>query len=270
MPNVLPETYLKRPSACDTSFRSLLDVARGKYEGLSVVHKFGRNEAVGTTPEPVSLTGVYQTPTVLTSIEIVSGSADDTAAGTGAQKVFIQGLSTDWELTSEIVTMNGTTPVALTNQYFRLFRSYVYESGTYATAAAPSHAGVITIRTAGAGASWLVINDVSVFAKGQSQCAVYTVPSGYTAYISGIDIHVEATKPATIFLFKREGADIVTSPYSAMRLVKEWDGLDGSSNYSESAPLGPFPEKTDIGFMARVASGSARVAVDFEILLVQN
>jgi len=266
----IEETNHTYPQFAATSFRASLDVVRSKYPDLSVVHQFGRNESVGTTLVPIALNGIYQTPTGLTSLEIVSGSADDTAAGSGAQKVFVQGLSTDWELTSEIVTMNGTTAVALANQYFRIFSAYVYESGTYANTATPSHAGIITIRTAGAGASWLVINGISVFAKGQSQCGVYTVPTGYTAYISTVDIYVETTKPATIFLFKREGADVASAPYTAMRIVKEWNGIDGPSSSRDSVPLGPFPEKTDFGFASVVAANDARVSVDFEILLVKN
>lgn len=244
-------------------------VSSGDYPNMTVVHKFGRNEAVGTTPEPVALGGVYQTPTALTSLEIVSASADDTAAGTGARTVFVQGLGADWELISETVTMNGTTAVSLSNQYYRVFRAYVATSGTYATATSGSHAGTLTIRTSGGGATWVTIDEVSVFPKSQTQTACYTVPSGYNAFVKAVDIHVESGKPASVFFFQRQGADIVDAPYSSMRLVKQWDGLAGSSNYEESVPLGPFPAKTDIGFMAKVASTTAVVTVDFEILLVK-
>lgn len=252
------------------SFRSSLDVSRGKYPGLTVVHKFGRNEAVGTTIEPITLGGTYQTPSVLTSLEVLSSSADDTAAGSGARTVVVNGLSTGWREIEETVTLNGTTPVALTNQFYRIFRVRLATSGTYATQTSPSHAGTITVRTAGAGATWAVVNDTTIFAKGQSQIGAYTVPAGYTAYVKSIWIHVESSKPANVFFFQRQGADVASPPYTPMRLVQEWDGIDGAEFFNVDTPLGPFPEKTDLGFMGRVSSTSAAISIDFEILLVKN
>jgi len=253
-----------------SSLRAGIDVTRGAYEGLTVVHKFGRNDAVGTSIQPVALGGNYRTPSTLTSLEVVSDSANDTAAGSGARKVKVQGLSTGWVLTEEEITLNGTTPVALANQYFRIFRAFVSESGSYATQSTPSHAGQLTIQESGAGDEWTIINDVSVFAKSQSQIACYTVPAGYSAVVKSVWTHVESTKPANIYFFQRQDADVVSAPYSAMRLVQEWDGVDGQANLAVDTPLGPFPSKTDIGFMAKVATGTAAVSIDFEIILIEE
>jgi len=42
------------------------------------------------------------------------------------------------------------------------------------------------------------------------------------------------------------------------------------TNPPEMMPIGPFPALTDIGYMARVASTSADVNVEFKILLVDD
>ena len=38
------------------------EVAKGKVAGHTIVHKFGHNDTVGTTYEPITATGVYNTP----------------------------------------------------------------------------------------------------------------------------------------------------------------------------------------------------------------
>ena len=64
-----------------------LDISRSLASGISVVKKFGRNPAVGTSFVPVTQGSVYQTPQSgsATTLRIkAGGSANDTAAGSGA------------------------------------------------------------------------------------------------------------------------------------------------------------------------------------------
>lgn len=260
--------HTKIQSAGD-SFRSALDLSRGKYPGVTVIHKFGRNAAIATTPVPIALGAVYQTPTTITALEIVSASADDNATGTGARSVFIQGISTDYEEASEVVVMNGLTAVPTVNSYYRVYRMYVVTSGTYATQAGGSAEGTIILRTAGAGATWVTMDNTANFASSQSQIAAYTVPVGFTCFVQHISIHVEGNKFSNIYFFKREDIDIVVAPFSPMRLVAEWNGLVGDIAHDIIIPHGPFPEKTDIGFMGS-STQVAEISVDFEIILVEN
>jgi hypothetical protein len=252
------------------AFRSGLDVSRSAYPGITIVHKFGKNSAVGTSYTPLTISGFYRTPTALTSLEIVSSSANDTSAGTGARTVYIQGIGTGWAEVSETVTMNGTTAVDLANQYFRIYRAYVVTSGTYATSSAGSHAGDLTIRVDGGGDTWATINGSSSFPKAQTEIGVYTVPAGYTAYVKEVYLDVESNKAADILMFQRPDADTVSAPYAAMRVVQDFNGVEAEVIEQFSSPLGPFPASTDIGFMAKVASGTGSVSVDFEILLVED
>lgn len=57
--------------------------------------------------------GYSTEPTTPGGARVVSSSADDTLTGIGVQKVKCVYLDSDWNLKSEIVAMNGTTPVAL-------------------------------------------------------------------------------------------------------------------------------------------------------------
>ena len=64
-------------------------------------------------------------------IYIASTSANDTAAGTGARTLTIVGLDANFEpLTESNITLNGQTPVTTTNQFLRVNRLFVDDSGS--------------------------------------------------------------------------------------------------------------------------------------------
>lgn len=234
---------------------------------FKAITKFGHNTAVTTTLAPVCNDGIYQMPTTAAALEVVSDDINDTAAGTGARTVTITGLDGDWAETSEIITLNGTTPVATVGTYTRIFRMRVTTTGTYATAAAGSHAGTITLRAAGAGAEWARIDDFQGYGVGTTQIAAYTVPAGSKAFILGKAMEVDATKTSTaanILLFVRERAD--EDPGGPMIMQEQEDGLSGSFKFEPLSPFGPFEGPCDILFMASTNSNVADVSVDFEIL----
>lgn len=244
------------------------EVAKGNIPNHSLVHKFGAAAAVTTTLQPIALANTYQTPTAATALEFLSSDANDTSAGTGAREVTVVGLDTNWAEVSQTVTTNGTGAVALGTNLTRLYRWYVSSSGTYATSAAASHAGTLTIRAAGGGATWSQIT-VSPFPMGQSQIGVYTIPTGKTAYILSADMYVNSAKAVNLLMFQRPNANDVTSPYSGgMRLISQWAQVSGHVPYRPRAPRGAFTGPCDIGFMGSTATGTGSASVEFELLLV--
>jgi len=249
----------------------LIEVAKGNVAGHSIVNKFGFNDSVGSTLAPITDGAVYQTPTSAIALEILSSDANDTSAGSGARTVTIEGLDSNFDEQSETITMNGTSVVAAASSYTRIFRMYVATSGTYATSMAGSHAGAITLRTASAGATWATLAlSVSSFPVGQTEIGIYTIPSGYTGYLLSKHISIESTKVPNVLWFRREGADDVSAPFSPMRLFERHHGTAAEVTYSPPGPAITLPEKTDIGAMGYVATGTAAVAVEFQILLVAN
>ena len=240
------------------------EVSTGRITGKSTVHKFGY-ASVGTTLQPVCSSGVYQVPTTLQGLEIVSSSANDTNGGSGAQTVYVEGIGTGWAVVSETVTMNGLTAVALANQYFRIYRWYVVSSGTYASATAGSHVGTLTIRAAGAGATWSTL-PISPFPVGQSLIAAYTVPTGKTARLLNSYLTVDTAKTVDALFFYRPSADDVSTPYNAMRLQHYYVGLTGATTFHHDTAEG-YTGPCDIGWMAKVSTGTADVSAEFEFIL---
>jgi hypothetical protein len=244
-----------------------LEVAEGHITGYSLVHKFGASAVVGTSLAPIALANTYNTPTAAANLEFLSSDANDTAAGSGARQVTVVGLGADWTEVSQTVTTNGTTAVALTTPLLRLYRWYVSSSGTYGTSANASHAGTLTIRAAGGGATWSTIT-VSPFPMGQSQIGAYTVPLGKTAYLLTADMFVSSTKAVDLLLFQRPNANDVATPYSgAIRLISQWAGVTGTVQYKPRYPRGAFVGPCDIGFMGKVASGTGSCTVEFELVM---
>ena len=247
------------------------EVNRGNVKNMSVVHKFGKNFAVDTTLEPLTSSGFYRTPTTLTSLEIVSDSANDTAAGTGARTVIVEGINDvngSWTSDTETITMNGTTPVALSKQWRRIYRMRVVTSGTYGSQSGSSHSSTITLRESGAGDTWAQIDSIGTLGLGQSLIGAYTIPAGKKAWIKSRELFVEANKTVTTVFFVRTEADTTTAPFSPMRIQNVESGVQGQLTLRGESGIIEGP--ADIGYMGKVNSGSGAVSVEFDIYLFDN
>ena len=122
-----------------------------------------------TTPETVwPEGGIVSFPSAAAATTIVSGSASDTAAGTGARTVLVEGLLAGYVANSETVTLNGTTPVALASNYLRINRITVQTAGSGQT-----NAGKLTVAVGGTTANIVAVG------KSISQSAFYTVAENY-------------------------------------------------------------------------------------------
>jgi hypothetical protein len=119
--------------------------------------------------------GLWVKPTVAQVHEVVSTSANDTALGTGARKVTVQGLDADNLLIQEVVTMNGTTPVSTTKEYSHLFRAFISETDGLKVNDGDINITAVVDATAQ--------NQIPA-QQGQSVHGPYTVPAGFTAYLN--------------------------------------------------------------------------------------
>lgn len=268
------DSILTRPSL------PWLDLGRGLVSGMSVIKKFGRNSAVGTSYVPICGGGVYRTPqsTAATALRIASGGdANDDASGTGARSITLEGLDQSWNSASEAITTAGASASSATSTTFtRLFRAYLTPSvgsGSYADATTGSHAAAITIEAdATGGPTWATI-DATDFPKSQTEIGAYSVPAGYTAYVFLEDITIETNgKTCDLLFFWRANADETAAPYSAMRVQAEFIGLTpGIADLSgRQVAFGPYAGPCDIGFMGKVDAGTGGISVEFEIHLVNE
>lgn len=258
------------PPPIDVDF--WLSISSGDVPGYSVVHKFGRNDDVGTSFVPVAMGAAFPTPQAASATTLrikAGGDAADTAAGVGAQSVLLQGLDeTGAEITEELATAGASASATTAATFMRLYRAYVTASGIYAGAGTQSHVGDIVIENGAGGTDWLTI-DATSMSMGQSEVALYSIPLGKTGYVKSIHISVASNKTADVLMFKRESILDSAAPYQARRLQIQFGAVAGEATLKPSTPMGPFPALTDIGFMAKAAA-SAEVDVDFEIILIDD
>lgn len=109
-------------------------------------------------------------------MSLVSTSANDTLAGTGAQKAHIHYLDNLYVPHEEIISLNGTTPVnTVATNILRINAMHVSQVGTGGVSA-----GNISITSVGGATTYGFIQANYNTARQ----AIYTVPAGKTGYIS--------------------------------------------------------------------------------------
>lgn len=241
------------------------DVARGLFSDQYSVNKFGSNPAVGTGSfEGIwAAGGPFNWLTTASAVRVASGgNSNDTAAGTGARSITIEGLDENWNLASEtVVTAGASASAATTTTFIRVFRAYVATAGTYTG----NNAGAVTIETTGGTTLAFITADL-----GQSQIANYSVPAGYTALMTDFSVLVDGSKAAQVQLFKRENADTVAAPFAPKRLQRNYQAIQGSYVEPLQVPI-TFPEKTDIWWEAIGGGGSVTtVEVNFSLELINS
>lgn len=247
-------------------------IAKGEIDKHEHVQKFGANIAVGTSMSPVSDGGIYKTPQAAGAIAVrikAGGDANDTAAGSGAREVTVYGLDENFARASEAIATNGASvSLATSTTWTRIHRVKVTASGTYANSAAGSHVGEIVIEDTSAN-EWASIS-AAIFPFATTQIAAYSVAAGDVAYMVHNDVFTDSSKTTNILLFIRENIDETSAPYSPMRVINPF-ALQGGN---ESHDLANAPIKVtgpaDVGFMAKVDSGTATVSAGFELLIIRG
>lgn len=223
-----------------------LDIGfRGILTGYVRVAALGNNPDVdaASLPEDVwSAGGVYPWMTASTSLEIVSDSANDAAAGTGARTVVINGLDDLWTERAISVTLNGTTPVALSAPLYRINSALITSAGS-----GKINAGTLTIRDAGAGTTRATI-PVGYGISRQSQ---FTVPKGWTLQIVSQFFGFNKTSASSRFA---TFATFFQSPLGFYRMPLEITIGDEPPYRHDGEPGIIVPEKTDFGLRCTFVS----------------
>lgn len=209
---------------------------------------------------------VWVAPTAARIHDIVSTSAADDGdpVGTGAHTVQIYGLDSSWNLQNESITLNGVGNVPTANTYIRIFRIEVTAAGSGLT-----NAGYIT---ATAQTDTTVTAQVNP-GQGQSQMAIYTVPNGYTVFLTNLWANLNkaggANNNCEIDLHIRVGADVAT----ALFLHRHHTGLiTNSDSFTQHQfyPHLPILEKSDIKIVATGGDNNLDVSAGFGMFLGQN
>ena len=153
-----------------------LQVARGQITGHTAVSFFGYQATVSNVAIPIwENATTYTFATSATALSIASSSATDVSPAA----VTISGLDANFNPISENVILTGTSVATTIGSYFRV------NSLTMTGVASGQTSNVGTI-TAKQGSNILGQINIGI---GKSQSSVYTVPNGYTLYLSIIEVN---------------------------------------------------------------------------------
>ena len=219
-----------------------LEVQMGHVEGASIVWKFGRNEAVGTSEVDIwCAESLYTFPTVAGTLTIESTEVADT------QDITIQGLDGDYNEVVETIALTGTTPASGTSSFIRVNRAY-NSNGT-------EHTGNIIIKR-----DTTVVAHIMAYSQ-QTLQSIYTVPAGYTGYLFKGNASAGKLKDAQLFFKVR--------PFGGVFVMAETFGLY-QNTYEAVRPFIPITEKADVKVSALSSSAGTDVSAQFGILLLKD
>lgn len=160
-------------------------VVTTKYGGFGCYHSgLGTSLAILNDGAAATALPAYATGEALEVISAGASAANDDGSpvGTGARTVTVVYIDpTLGAVTTETVTMNGTTAVALTDTTVsRVLDMFVATAGSSGT-----NEGAITIRVAGAGANRMTIPA----GHGRAAPGRFTIPTGYYGIYRGFALH---------------------------------------------------------------------------------
>jgi len=227
-----------------------LQVARGQIPGHSAFHKFGAvpSMSVNTTG---SVWDISDTLYPWSAFATAGTLTVDRASVSDAGKIItIIGLDANYKEQSENVTLTNATGNPTTKTYIRVYRSYMYNGSA-------TNVGDIDIKKGGTTVARITAE------KGQTLMGVYTVPAGYTAFLTQGVMSVQAGADATGDFFVRYGGQ------SAFRIAHTFEVASAEYFYAFHVPFA-LPEKSDVDIRASLRSNNARVTAAFDMILIKN
>lgn len=165
----------------DKSEDLALQISRGQIEGHEIRHIFGYNPDVDSAAEETVWTGggLYShisSPVIMT---VSSSSASDTSNGVGARTIYILGINSTGGEVSEIVTLNGQTPVNTTHTYIEIQSCQVMSVGSTGYNVGNINIGTGTVTL---GVPQTIYGHI-LATENQSLIGHYTIPNGYKGYL---------------------------------------------------------------------------------------
>ena len=238
---------LRSISQVGTSEPFELQVARGQIPGHEVVNIFGFASAVSTSFVSVwENNAAYVFPTVASTMVVSSSSASDTAVS-----VQIFGLDADYNRVTEVVALNGTSDVATTKVYWRI-NNVITTAGTAV--------GTVYVKNAG-GTTYAQI----AIGNGKTNMSVFTVPAGYTAYMTQFDAFSSTSVTSGVFATFR---GLITSSTGVSNVVTQAPFLN---TYAVTRPY-PTPvfEKSDLQLQCKSSGAGLGIGALGIGVLIKN
>lgn len=215
-----------------------LQLARGQVGGHTGLEIFGYSPNIGNTAQgpmwegQTQSGGLYTPPSSAAQLVLVSSSATDDTT----RSVIISGLDANFAPITEIIALNGTTNVTTTQSFLRINSMYMASS---------TNTGTITAKISST--TYAQINP----GIGQTQMSIYTVPAGYTFYLSYVQYDAAIGFTSSAYMTAQEynkdnSTGQLTITHQTVFVQKQETPF--------TVPIA-HPEKMDIQFCVKASSG---------------
>jgi hypothetical protein len=226
-----------------------LAVAQGRVPGVRGLNISGYRLSTGTGFLPAWDDGPYVYFPTAQAVRVWSTNASDTNVS-----VRIDGLDANYvEQTETVVLTNGVTGVLTSNTFLRI--------NSISLTRAPNNIGVVHAGSDNKAITLAYINPVtSGNGAGRSQMTVYTVPAGYTFYLTQSNWYINSSQPAQYRSWTQR-------PDGLINIILTFPILDQYNSLKVVSR--PYPERTDIQWQASLPNNTA-VGGQIEGYLISN
>ena len=241
------------------------DISNGLRAGYSVEHIFGENPDIdsGDQADVWDVGGLYAGfPTgSAETVEAFSSSTNDDLGGTGAEIIYIEGLDANYDVQTESITLDGTTPVPTTTTWKRIHRATVTQSANGANTS--FNAGTITVRHTSTTANVFIGLPA---ATNRSRVCAFTAPANHNAFVHHFFCEIEGQSSAVC-----EGALWIREFGMAPKLVAPFTVKDNRTYNFEIYGGIKLGEKTDISLQISTSSANnVDVTGEIDIVIVKQ
>lgn len=237
----------------------MFDINAGLVDGISHERKYGANHDVDTGSVEYVWDGSveYNYPLANENLYLFSDNSSDTGI-----EIEVSGLVEEgglWNLKTVRHNTNGATPVSISD-FIRVFRARVVSS--------TSPVGNIQVSSGTTVPSNITdlrcqisLNQISGLSRNSTQMAMYTVPSGYTAFLFKVYTSVSKNKDAEF--------DFQIRPYNGAFYST---GLIGVFQQSLQSELGfeRVEERSDIRVAVTSENNNTDARASFHMILAKN
>jgi hypothetical protein len=182
----------------------------------------------------------------------------------GAQSIEIHGLDATGAFITEILVLDGLDTVDTNLTYLRINKCHVQTVGTsngsnFSTITGISN-GIIRVSIQGFG-----MDSTSAYGHGEGGKGFTSIPLGKTAYITKLEVTVDANKSsaADVVLYEREGIALTDSSFLPRRIIWRGVGIVGSVSVNFPSHY-HIKELTDL-FFEGIRNGNTDVEVNVSL-----
>jgi len=236
-------------------------------QGIKKVQMRGRNASISNSPQTVWAPGsTYAKLTTGTALEVVSSSASDTAAGTGARTVVVEGLDATFAPTKETVTLNGVTAVQMVNTSLVAVNKFYLAS----VGSGGVNAGNVDVRVTAAGAVKSRISSSVGLGNGRAADFIYTIPAGYIGVMGNIYFSsITTTGSLSVFLNTIDVNGVTQCVGEGQVSLTNTGFCPGQGQIFFDEGL-VFPAKTMLELRAVVSAGAGDLTAQADLYLLNN